>query len=499
VSIRRNNRRDVRIAVIGGGFGGIAAAVYLQRAGFTNFTVFEQSDGPGGVWWDNRYPGAEVDTPTHTYSFSFQRYDWTRSHADQQELQGYMEHTLDQWNLRRYFTFGVHVDGVGWDDARHVWQLHVGPDILEFHVVVSAVGILNVPRKPTWPGLDDFTGVKFHTSRWPAGLDLSGKRVAVVGTGSTAAQVVPRVAAAAEHLYVFQREPGWINPKPVKVFTAAERAALRNPRRYRLERIRGYRASTASRAGGDIHLPDSAANKEATQRCIAYINEVFKDRPDLQKSVTPTYGYFGKRPIKDSNFYPALLRDDVELIPHPVVRVTPTGIVDDTGTEHQIDVLVMATGFQGSNYLAQLPVTGPGGRTLHEAWNGEPEAFLGITVPGFPNFFMLYGPNTNSPVVLFHLEQQSQYVVRALKRMLAHGATAVESRRPVHDRYNRWLQGRMKGSVWETTNNYFRTPSGKVVTQWPVSPSIYWVLARLPMAVSTRLRSSASADLRRTH
>ena len=317
MSIRRNNRRDVRVAVIGGGFGGIAAAVYLQRAGFTNFTVFEQSEGPGGVWWDNRYPGAEVDTPTHTYSFSFQRYDWTRSHADQQELQGYMEHTLDQWNLRRYFKFGVHVDGITWDDARHVWPAARWPG----HPRVQRRGQRRRnPQRAAQAGLAR-TG-RLRGSQAPhlplaAGLDLSGKRVAVVGTGSTAAQVVPRVAAAAEHLYVFQREPGWVNPKPVKVYSAAERAALRNPRRYRLERIRGYRASTASRAGGDIHLPDSAANKEATRRCIAYINEVFKDRPDLQKSVTPTYGYFGKRPIKDSNFYPALLRDNVELIPHP--------------------------------------------------------------------------------------------------------------------------------------------------------------------------------------
>ncbi|MGV9914701.1 flavin-containing monooxygenase [Streptomyces tendae] len=483
-------RREPRIAIVGAGFGGIAAAVKLKRAGLTDFVVYEKSQGPGGVWWDSRYPGAEVDTPTHIYSYSFKRFDWTRSHAQQAELQRYLEETIDEFGIRRHFHFGTEVEKVVWQDRTRTWHLHRAGAVETFDYVVLAVGILNVPAIPDWPGLKDFAGPAFHTSRWESEHDLTGKRVAVVGTGSTAAQVVPNLARDAKHVYVFQREPGWVNPKPITLYSAAERRALRSPLRYRLQRLRAYRASASSRHGGDIHRPGTPANQAAMNACKAFIDRVFKDRPDLAKAVTPAYPYFGKRPIKDSNFYEALKRDNVELVPVPVERITEDGVVDAEGTHRPVDVLVLSTGFKPSRYLSQIGVHGRRGVDIQDEWAGTPAAYLGIMVPEFPNLFMMYGPNTNSPVIVFMHELQADFITGAIRAARRLRAPVVEVRSGVHRRYNAWLQSKMRGSVWTTANNYFKSATGHVVTQWPVSPTVYWALAKLtrPLALTLRKR-----------
>jgi cation diffusion facilitator CzcD-associated flavoprotein CzcO len=476
-----------RVAIIGAGFGGIGAAVTLAGAGLDRFTVYERSAGPGGVWWDNRYPGAEVDTPSHMYSFSFKRYDWSRSHAQQAELQRYMQETIDEYGLAEHFVFNCEVRSVRWIEERSLYELDLGDRATEAEFVISAVGMLNVPRHPDWPGLEQFRGTRLHTAEWDASLDLTGKRVAVVGTGSTSAQVVPHIAENVKQLYVFQREPGWINPKPVREYTAVERDALKGRWRYKYARLRGYLQAAATREGGDIHIEGSRSNLAAMQACVAYIKKALPDRPDLQAAVTPTYGYFGKRPIKDSNFYPTLLRDNVELVPHAVERVTATGVADVTGAHREVDILIAATGFQPVNYLARLAVFGRGGRELHEFWAGEPRAYLGITVPGFPNFFMIYGPNTNSPVTVFFLEAQARFALRSIQWVTRRRARSIEARSAVFEWFDRWLQRQMVGSVWASANNYFRTASGRVVTQWPVSPTRYWLLAKLTPEISARV------------
>lgn len=450
----------------------------LARAGLTNFTVFEKSAGAGGVWWDNRYPGAEVDSPTHIYSFSFKRFDWSRSHAGHEELRRYINETIDEFGLRGHFRFHTEVTKVVWEDDTQRYAVHTSAGVEYFDFVISAVGLLNVPKYPDWPGLDSFQGPVFHTSRWEHEHDLSGKHVAVVGTGSTAAQVVPNIAGVAGRVTVYQREPGWVDPKPVKVYTPRERAALSAPWRYRLERLRAFWFLARSWEGGDVYRPGTRANQKATQRAKEFIEQTFADRPDLQKLVTPDYPYHGKRPIKDSNFYQALKRDDVELVPRAVERLTRTGVVDADGVERPADIVVLATGFQPARYLAQLEVRGRGGRSIQEFWQGEPSAFLGVQVPGFPNFFMLYGPNTNTPVILFFLERQAELAVRLINKCRARRATSVEVRPIVHTWFNRWLQRQMKGSVWETANNYYKSPSGRVVTQWPAGPGMYWLLTR---------------------
>ena len=482
-----------RVVVVGAGFGGIAAGVNLRRAGVRTFTIYESSLGVGGTWWDNTYPGAEVDVGSHLYSYSFKSHDWSRTHALQPELQKYLEETVDEFGLRPHLQLGVAVESAVWDDERHVWTVRLDDGrVDECHVVISAVGFLNVPRYPEWPGLGDFAGPSFHTARWEHHHDLTGRVVAVVGTGSTAAQVVPAIQPDVERVYVFQREPGWVLPKGERDFTADERSTFASRWRRRRERLRLRVLMEKNIWGGKLFRPDSKLNAARRQTCVDYIDRTFADRPDLRAAVTPTYPYPGKRPIFATTFYPALKAPNVELVPRAVASVTPTGIVDADGVERRVDVLVMATGFQPADYLARLKVVGRHGNTLQEYWAGEPHAYLGITVPGFPNFFMLYGPGTNGGEIVTMLESQSEYAVRAVKRMRRERVTAIEVR-PVFDRWwNRWLQSRMVGTSWTMSRNYFTAPTGRIVTQWPSSCTVYRVLTKLLGRVSETSRRRAT-------
>jgi cation diffusion facilitator CzcD-associated flavoprotein CzcO len=362
----------------------------------------------------------------------------------------------------------------------------------ECHVVISAVGFLNVPRYPDWPGLDAFRGPKFHTARWEHEHDLAGKAVAVVGTGSSATQVVPAIQPIVQQLYVFQREPGWVMPKGERDFTDAERATFSKPWRRTRERWRQKLMLERSLWAGRMYRPGTKLNTARERFCRSYIARQFADHPDLHDAVTPTYPYPGKRPVLASTFYPALKNENVELVPRAVASVTPAGIVDSEGIERAVDVIVMATGFQPANYLARLRVAGVDGRTLQEHWAGEPRAHLGITVSGFPNFFMLYGPGTNGGELVIMLESQAEFAVRAIKRMVRERVTAVEVKPAFEARWYRWLQSKMAGTSWTMCNNYFKAPNGKIVTQWPYTNLQYRALTKLLGRVSetTRRRST---------
>ena len=478
-----------RVVVIGAGFGGIAAGVKMKGAGIHTFTIYESSLGIGGTWWDNTYPGAEVDVGSHLYCFSFKPHAWTRTHAKQAELQKYLEETVDEFGLRPHLQLGVTVKSATWDDARHVWTITLDDGrVEECHVLISGVGFLNVPRYPEWPGLDTFGGPAFHTARWEHQHDLTGTVLAVVGTGSSASQLVPALQPIVKHLYLFQREPGWVLPKGDRDFTDEERAAFgrRWPRVRERWRLRWLLERNLW--NGAIYRPGTKANQAREDLCRSYINRKFADRPDLRAAVTPTYPYPGKRPVLASTFYSALKKPNVELVPRAVTAVTPTGIVDADGVERAADVIVMATGFQPTNYLARLRVVGRGGQTLQEHWAGEPRAYLGITVSGFPNFFMLYGPGTNGGDIVSMLEAQADYAVRVMKRMQRAGVTAIEVKPRFEDTWYRLLQKTMVGTSWTMSKNYFTTESGKVVTQWPYGNTHYQVLARLLGRVSETMR-----------
>jgi len=478
-----------RVVVVGAGFGGIAAGVKMKRAGIESFTIYESSLGIGGTWWDNTYPGCEVDVGSHLYCFSFKPHHWSRTHARQAELQKYLEETVDEYDLRPHLRLGVAVESATWDDDCHLWTVRLDDgSVEECHVLVSGVGFLNLPRYPDWPGLHEFEGPAFHTARWEHQHDLTGKVVAVVGTGSSASQLVPAIQPIVKKLYLFQREPGWVLPKGERDFTDEERATLASPWRRRRERWRLRFQIEKNIRRGNVFRPGTKVNRAREELCRSYIDRKFGDRPDLREAVTPTYPYPGKRPVLASTFYSALKKPNVELVPKAVASVTRTGIVDVDGSERAVDVIVMATGFQPADYLARLRVVGRDGRTLQDHWAGEPRAYLGITVSGFPNFFMLYGPGTNGGDIVSMLESQSEYAVRAMTRMTRERVTAVEVKPAYEARWHRWLQAQMEGTSWTLSNNYFTSPTGKVVTQWPFTNTSYRVLTKALGRVSEATR-----------
>jgi cyclohexanone monooxygenase len=480
-------RRSIRVAIIGAGFGGIAAAVKLRQRTSASFTIFEQSPSVGGTWYHNRYPGCEVDIPSHAYSFSFLRYDWPRTHATQPELLRYANDVVDAFGLRPHLRLGTRVTEVVWDEAElhHRLRTADGEEHV-FDVVISALGLLSVPNHPDWPGLDDFRGIRFHTARWRHDVDLTGRRVAVVGTGSTAAQVVPGIADAVGSLKVFQREPGWIEPKRERAFTPRERWVYRHvPGAQWLHRARLFYGSIARFKGYDA---GSRVQQRVRQACVDYIRQTVRD-PATRAAVTPDYPWGCKRPVLASTFYEALNRDHVELVPHEVTAATEHGLVDARGVHHEIDVLITSTGFQPTRFLADLDVRGVGGRSVHDAWAERTSAFLGVTVAGFPNFFILYGPNTNGGFsIIAQLERQAEVAAGAVRR-LERGAACVDTDPRVQRRYVAWIDDQIarKASAMESgCRNYYHSPGGHNITQWPGAHLKYLVATKLLSRIGIR-------------
>jgi len=475
--------------------GGIGLAVRLLEAGFDRLTLYERGGGVGGTWWHNTYPGAEVDTPSAIYSYSFFPWNWSRTHCGQAELQNYLQEVANRFGVTPHIRFGTDVSRVVWDDALQCWELGSERGVLgHADFVVSAVGMLSDPKYPDWPGLEDFEGPAFHTARWEHDHDLSGKHVAVVGSGSSGVQIVPALAEVAGRVTMFQREPGWIVPKNSRDFTEAERRALDNKAAQRISRVLMLLRRERGLVAGKIFRPGTAENSGAERIARDYIASVFADRPDLLEAVTPTYSYMGKRPITADNFYPSLLRDNVSLVPRAVEKVTSNGLIDTEGVVHEVDVLVVSTGFQ-VKYLASLDVVGRDGVELHKFWAGEPRAFLGMMVPNYPNFFMMYGPNTNGGAIATNLELQARYIVAAIKHARRRRASSIEVKRTAYDVFDAWLMGRLRGTAFEYQNNYYKTDSGRITTQWPDGILLYGALTKaLRSAVwETKSRAPRSA------
>jgi cation diffusion facilitator CzcD-associated flavoprotein CzcO len=474
-------RRNVRVAIIGAGFGGIAAAVNLRKRTAADFVIFEQAAGVGGTWWHNRYPGCEVDVHSHAYSFSFVRYDWPRTHATQAELVQYASDVVDRFGLRPHLRLGTAVTAVSWLDEQARYEVRTTAGDTElFDAVISAVGLLSVPRIPDWPGLEAFGGVAFHTAQWQPGIDLTGKRVAVVGTGSTAAQVVPAVAEQAARLYVFQREPGWVEPKLERPFSPAERWLYSTvPGAQKAHRAwLFYKAMQRGRAF-DLTNERQAARRAA---CVAFIQSAVADEA-VRRRVTPSYPWGCKRVVLATTYYSALNRADVELVPHAVTAVTRTGVVDDTGTERAVDVLVLSTGFQPTNFLATLAVTGLGGLSLQDAWRTRQSAYLGITVAGFPNFFIMYGPNTNGAgSIIAQLERQAEFAARAIARIERGRWRYVDTDAAAQHRYVGWVDRQLAAhasAMDSGCTNYYHDANGANITQWPGSHLKYLLVVRV--------------------
>lgn len=472
-------REDPAVAVIGAGFSGIGIAVKLKKAGFERVTLLEKADGPGGTWWHNTYAGAEVDTPSILYSYSWMPWKWTRTHVRQAELQEYLAAVLHRFGLEDKVRYRTEVATVEWHEDRQDYSLHGpgGETILRAKYVVSAVGLLSDPKMPNLPGIDTFDGPLFHSATWDADFDAEGKRIGIVGSGSTSAQLVPTLSQTAKQVVQFQRDPGWVVPKMARPYSDAERAALDSGLAQRAIRWRQIYQRDRGQIGGGVFRPGTPQNTGAEAAARGFINRVLEGRPDLIEAVTPTYPYGGKRPMISDDYYPSLLQDNVKLVTSAVREVTETGVVDANGDVHELDAVIMATGFK-ADFLSTFEVKGRGGKELHDYWNGDERAFLGIMVPEFPNFFIMYGPNTNGGTIVTNLELQASFIASAIDRVERQRGSAVELRPWAADLYDVTIQRMIKGTAFEYENNYYRSGSGRIATQWPDGVLLYGAMTK---------------------
>ncbi|MFC5995374.1 flavin-containing monooxygenase [Pseudonocardia hispaniensis] len=470
------------VAVIGAGFSGIAAGIALRKQGIEDFVIFERSDGVGGTWWVNRYPGAEVDLESHIYSFSHERYDWTRTHAGWREIYDYLEHVARKWGLLERIRLGENVESVVWSEVHQSYTVTTssGEEHGPFRAVISAVGFLNTPIIPPFARDDSvYEGEMCHTSTWRDELDLGGKAVGVVGTGSSAVQVVAEAERQAESVKVFQLEPNWLLPKDARDFTPLERRLNRLYPVYAWRRLKLYLGYDLRQMRTSHARVDGRFNKRRRKASLEFIRSSLAGRPDLLEHSVPDFPFEARRTVVSDTYYPALRSPKVTLVPHGVTSMTATGVVDASGEKHDLDMVVLATGFDAANYLGTYRVVGENGTDLHEQWNGEPEAMLGIMVPNFPNFFMMFGPNTNAiPLVTFY-EAQAAFSAKLIKRLVAGQAARIRVRRSAYLIYNDWLQSQIAKTVWVETDSYFRAGSGRIVSQWPFSASAYLMATKV--------------------
>ncbi|MGD0313990.1 MAG: NAD(P)/FAD-dependent oxidoreductase [Acidimicrobiales bacterium] len=470
-------RSKPTVAVLGAGAGGIAMGVRLERAGYP-FTIYERSDGVGGTWRDNTYPGAACDVPSHLYSFSFELNPWwSRTYATQPEILAYLERCTDRYGVRPHVRTNTTITEARWDEPTQQWELTAATgERFRADVVVSGLGMLNEPYVPDIPGAERFRGRAFHSARWDHSVGLAGLRVASIGTGASAIQYVPAIAPEVDQLTVFQRTPIWITPRFDATFAPEEqRRFARIPlaaRRHRWKVWLTYQRSN--------FRADSEQTVMMTELARSYLARKIED-PVLREALTPDYPVGCKRPLISRQWFPALNRPNVRLVTQPVTEITERGLRTADGEHHEVDVIIYGTGFVANEFLTTIDVVGVGGRRLRHDWSQGAEAYLGMSVAGYPNFFMLYGPNTNGVnSILFLHEAQSHYVMGALSAMGRLGLGAVDVRPRVMATYNRRIQSAMEGTVWLSgCSNYFTAPSGKVVTQLPYSGGRYWLRTRL--------------------
>ena len=456
------------VAVIGAGFGGLAVAHQLARIGVDDVVLFERDNGVGGTWRANSYPGAACDVPSHLYSLSdAPNPNWSRTYATQPEILRYVEDCYDRFDVGRKVRPSTEIVAARWHEDRARWRLRdASSREYEAKVVVSAIGLFHTPSWPDIPGLDGFDGKVFHSARWDHDHDLTGRGVAVVGTGASAIQVVPAIAEVTEHLTVYQRTPAWILPRKDEAFTEEQMQAFASDPdlalRHRTELYEQYEQNTAFIAG------DPVAELLADVAC-GYLEQKVAD-PALRAKLTPDYHIGCKRVLISSAFYPAVQRDDVDLVTDRIERVTTRAIRTNDGVERTCDTIVLCTGFHATDYLRGIEVTGRDGTTIHDQWAGVPRAYHGMAVPGFPNFFMMYGPNTNQGgnSIIIILEAQARFVAGVLQAMREAGAATSEVRPEAMQCYLEDLEAALQGTVWNGgCDSYFRTSQGDIVTQLP--------------------------------
>jgi cation diffusion facilitator CzcD-associated flavoprotein CzcO len=464
------------VAIIGAGHSGLCMAMQLKRRGLDNFVLLEKSAGLGGTWRDNTYPGAGCDSPAFEYCFSFaQKTDWSRKWAPQAEILDYLEECARRYRLGPHLRFGAEVASARFDADTSRWQLETtAGDAIEADVVVSGVGQLHHPRVPAIPGLNTFAGATFHSARWDHAVDLVGKRVAVVGNAASALQFIPRIAARCAQLTVLQRSANWVIPKRDRRYAEWEKALLaRSPELARLYRWwlwLGYEARHS------VLLQNPVAVRLARRMALAHLRAQVAD-PDLRRQLTPEYPIGAKRILLSDEYYPALQRDNVRLVTDGIERIVDQGVVTHTGELIAADVLILATGFETQRFLAPMSVTGRSGQTLDQAWRDGAEAYLGMSVAGFPNLFMMYGPNTNlgHNSILFMIECQCHYIIDCIEQMRQRGLRSVEIRRQDQRDFVTQLEKRLARTAWaHVEHSWYKDQGGRITNNWPGTTIEYW-------------------------
>ncbi|MFF4217587.1 flavin-containing monooxygenase [Streptomyces nondiastaticus] len=500
-------RQHVRVAVIGSGFGGLGAAIRLRREGITDFVVLERAGSVGGTWRDNTYPGCACDVPSHLYSFSFAPNPaWPRSFSGQPHIRAYLEHVTDTFGLRPHLRLNSEVRALRWDEERLHWEVATAAGDYTADVVVSATGPLADPRIPEIPGLDSFPGKVFHSSRWDHDVDLRGKRVAVIGTGASAIQIVPGIQPEAGRVTLFQRTPPWVLPRFDRPVSAAERwlhtrlpatAALR---RGVLWGMRELQVSNFTKRPERMRVVERLA--------LSHMRKAIAD-PALRARLTPDYRIGCKRILLSSDYYPALARPNVDLVASGLAEVRGSTLVAADGTEAEADAIVFGTGFRVTDLPIAERVTGAGGVTLAEAWKDGMAALRGTSAAGFPNFLTVIGPNTglgNSSMILI-IESQLNYLADFMRQLdVLGGKAALDARPSAVNAWNRHIQRRMERTVWNTgCNSWYLDANGRNTVVWPgttaefrkvtrqVNLSEYQVL-RPPRAPRTAVAVAAGAE-----
>ena len=458
-----------RVAIVGAGFSGLGMAIRLKQDGIDDFFILERADELGGTWRDNTYPGCQCDIPSHMYSYSFApNPDWSRMYAMQPEIRAYLERVADEHDVRPHIRFEHELLGAAWDDDDKRWRLETSQGPMSADVLVTALGGLSEPAQPDIPGLDDFGGTIFHSAQWAHDHDLSGERVAVIGTGASAVQLVPEIQPRVGRLSLFQRTAVWVLPSVDRPMTKFERQLFR-----RLPAAqRGLRGLIYLMLEGTV--VGTIRNRhilELGQRIAERHLEKQVPDPELRAKLTPSYTLGCKRITASDTYFPALTQPNAEVVTDPIAEVTQNGIKTADGTLRELDTIILATGFQVLDNPGFAAIRGRDGRSLLETWEGSPRAYLGTTVPNFPNLFFLVGPNSaggfNS--IIFTSESHINYVAECLREMDRAGVAAVEVRPEAYENFNRETERRLSESVWNAGGcaSWYLDENGRNCVWWP--------------------------------
>lgn len=488
-----------RVLVVGAGFSGVMAGIHLNRLGIP-YDIIDREEGMGGTWWINTYPDARVDVPSHSYQFSFEKYPWKHWYAPQTELRDYIAHVARKHDVERNVIFGAELLSADWDEASGLWTAKVrkGGEIVEMraNAIIGGTGVFGRPAPVKIEGLDSFAGSVFHTADWNHDVDYRGKRVAIIGTGSSGCQLMPRIAGEVEQVTVFQRTAPWISPiTDYRGAVSAEAQWLFDnvPNYWNWYCYAGYWTLSSDIAG----LHDFDDEWQAAGGLVSQRNDIFRDylldfmrtkladRPELIEKCTPNYPPWSKRPVVDNGYYDALLRDNVELVTEGISHITPTGVVTRDGAEHPFDIIVLATGFVLEPWGAPAEFKGRDGQRLSDFWGKDgSRAYLSMTVPGFPNFFMLHGPNSLARTggTVRRIEDWSRFSVNCIAHMIAKGAKAFEVRDDVFRDYNAEMDRRLEKTVWnfDGNNSYYKNHHGRVAVMQPWMPEEVFKLITHP-------------------